>query len=267
MLRSLETLEHYKVSAKDGDVGTVANFLFDDERWTIRYLVVETGSFFRERRVLISPISFGPVDFAGRSFLLDLTLDKIRSSPGVDLDRPVSRQREGDYYRYYGYPYYWGAMGLWGTGYDPTLLGTARTSGARPDHPVQSAGDTHLRSALEVQGYAVRGTDERFGTVADFIVDDRTWALRYVVVDTGHWWKEHKVLVAPDWATTIRWEDRSLSFDVTRKVIEQSPPWDAAALVRRDYETELHRHYGRDGYWTRETAGSAEPNEPHAAHA
>jgi hypothetical protein len=36
MLRSLKDLERYNVTATDGDIGTVANFLLDDERWTIR---------------------------------------------------------------------------------------------------------------------------------------------------------------------------------------------------------------------------------------
>ena len=59
MLRSLKDLERYKVSASDGDIGSVVNFLFDDERWAVRYLVVDTGGFFSGRSVLISPISFG----------------------------------------------------------------------------------------------------------------------------------------------------------------------------------------------------------------
>ncbi len=108
MLRSLKTLERYMVSATDGEVGRVVNFLLDDERWTIRYLVVQTGGFFDDRRVLISPISFRKVDAATRLFHLGLAVEQIRKSPGIDVDKPVSRQHERDYSRYYGYPYYWG---------------------------------------------------------------------------------------------------------------------------------------------------------------
>ena len=57
MLRSVKELEQYAVSATDGNIGSVVNFLFDDERWTIRHLVVETGGFFQHQRVLISPMS------------------------------------------------------------------------------------------------------------------------------------------------------------------------------------------------------------------
>jgi hypothetical protein len=64
MLRSLNELGEYRVAATDGDVGKVVNFLFDDQRWAIRHLVVATGGFFNERKVLISPISFREVDWA-----------------------------------------------------------------------------------------------------------------------------------------------------------------------------------------------------------
>jgi hypothetical protein len=100
MLRSLKDLAGYTVNASDGAVGNVVDFLLDDERWTVRYLVVETGAFFDQRRVLISPISFRTADWATREFHLALTIDKIQKSPSVDTDKPVSRQHEVDYYRY-----------------------------------------------------------------------------------------------------------------------------------------------------------------------
>lgn len=106
MLRSLKSLERYKLSASDGDIGSVVDFLLDDERWTVRYLVAETGGFLSDRQVLISPISFRQADWYGRRFHLALTREKIRNSPGIDVDKPVSRQQERNYYGYYGYPYY-----------------------------------------------------------------------------------------------------------------------------------------------------------------
>ena len=149
MLRSLKELERYKVSASDGDIGSVENFLFDDERWAVRYLVVDSGGFFDRASVLISPISFGHVDWSARSFHVALTMDKVRNSPTIDADRPVSRQHERDYYGYYGYPYYWGYGGLWGMGFYPGSL----ASGVWDDPAAEHAndGDVHLRSADEVR--------------------------------------------------------------------------------------------------------------------
>ena len=249
MLRSLKELERYKVSATDGEVGSVANFLFDDEKWAIRHLVVETGHFFDERRVLISPISFRTVDWAKRLFHLALTMDEVKKSPNVDTDQPVSRQHERDYYDYYGYPYYWGAMGVWGLGYYPALLG------ARPGDVVptrrsdEMSGDAHLQSVVEVHGYDIQGTDDGIGFAEDFIVDDQTWEIRYLVVDTSHWWWGKKVLVAPDWATHISWADRKISVDLTREAIKNSPEWDGASIIPREYEALLCASYRRPAYW------------------
>src|ERR1039457_1098226 len=105
MLRSLKDLEGYAVSATDGDIGKVANFLIDDERWAVRYLVVHAGGFFSDTHVLITPVSFRQIDWFSRLFPLSLTRNKIKHSPGVDPDKPVSRQHERAFLGYYGYPY------------------------------------------------------------------------------------------------------------------------------------------------------------------
>jgi hypothetical protein len=98
------------------------DFLLDDEHWTIRYLVVDTSSLFSARKVLISPISFAEIDWASRRFHLTLSREKINHSPDIDVDQTVSRRHEGAHALYYGHPYYWGYIGLWGKGPYPGLL-------------------------------------------------------------------------------------------------------------------------------------------------
>lgn len=249
MLRSLKNLEHYTVSATDGEIGTVANFLLDEETWTIRYLVVETGGFFG-RRVLISPISFREPEWATHHFHVALTMDKVKNSPSLDTDKPVSRQHERDYYGYYGYPYYWGYSGLWGGGAYPGLLALDGRSEASVENAREPAGDAHLRSASELRGYHVRGSDEAIGHVDDFIVDDETWGVRYLVIDTSNWWLGKKVLVAPHWANRVSWEAREVHVDMSRQAIKDSPEWNPTAGVNREYEARLYDYYGRPAYWS-----------------
>jgi hypothetical protein len=123
VLRSLEDLERYRVSATDGDVGSVVNSLLDDERWTVRYLVVEAGGVLGRPPVLISPIFFCQIDRATHCFSLALTVEKVKNGPGLDTDKPVSRQHERDYYSYYGYPYNWGLLVTVGAGCFGRLAG------------------------------------------------------------------------------------------------------------------------------------------------
>jgi sporulation protein YlmC with PRC-barrel domain len=259
MLRSLKDLEGYRVSATDGDLGTVANFLLDDESWTIRYLVVHTGGFFSERDVLISPIFLGKVEWASRHFQLDLTKEKIRQSPGTDTDLPVSRQHERDYYTYYGYPNYWGSTGIWRMAATEPM----DTLGIEPSpapHQGAPADDSHLRSAKFIRGYHIQGADGEIGHVDDFIVDDETWEIRYLVVNTSNWWVGKEVLVSPFWATQISWEASLIELALTRKEIQNCPEWNADAPVNRAYEERLFDYYGRPVYWDKShPTGAGEP--------
>jgi hypothetical protein len=244
MIRGLKTIEGYKVSATDGDLGSVVDFLIDDERWAVRHLVVDTGGIFGSRQVLISPISFRDVDFSTKRFHVALTMDKIKNSPSIDLDRPVSRQHEREYYGYYGYPYYWDYGGLWGMGYYPRAMAAAEyeRNGGRPGEP---AADVHLRSVKEVTGYHIEGTDGSIGHVDDFKVDDESWAIRYMVIATSNWWVGKNVLIAPEWTSRISWLDRKVYVGMTRAAIKASPEWGVNDPISRAFEEQLYRHYER----------------------
>ncbi len=250
MLRSVREFEGYKVGANDGDVGGVRDFYFDDECWAIRYLVVD--AYFTGLRVLVSPIAFRHADWATRHFDIDLTREKVVNSPGIDLEQPITRRYEREYFRYFGWPCYWGGGegGIWGGEASPGLLGSRAWSGL--NDPEDQEDNPHLRSVREVIGYHIQGTDGEIGHVDDFIVDDETWAIRYLVIDTGNWWTDRKVLVAPHWAEDIRWADNIVALDLTREAIRESPEWHADAGVNREYEERLYDYYGRPAYWTAE---------------
>jgi hypothetical protein len=248
MLRSLRDLERYSVSATDGDIGTVDDFFLDDERWGVRYLVVDAGALVRSRRVLISPSSFRQVDWAARHFHLALTRKAIEGSPDVDTERPVSRQHETEYYDYYASQPYSSSSGYWDMG--PRRV--EQRAGAQPDlrdDRAPSKSEVHLRSLNEVKGYHVQGTDHAIGHIEDFIVDDQTWMIRYLVIDTSNWWLGKKVLVAPQWATGVNWAERRVQMGLNRQAIKASPEWHPGAPVNREYEAHLYDYYGQPVYW------------------
>jgi sporulation protein YlmC with PRC-barrel domain len=245
MLRSLKDLDHYAVSATDGDLGHVGEFLIDDEQWAVRYLIVETGGLLDRHRVLISPISFRRADWATHRFHLALTLAQIRSSPDIDTDKSVSRQHESDYLGYYGYANYWGQAGRWGMGVFPGLLAGSTPYGVPPTSATEPAGDAHLRNTGELHGYHIHGSDGTIGHVHDFIVDDESWAIRFLVIDTSAWWFGKRVLVSPRWAESVSWDERTIHLDVSREVVQNSPEWTPGAPVNRELEHKLYDYYGR----------------------
>ncbi len=122
MLRNLSNLHNYAIRATDGDIGEVKDFYFDDHAWVIRYFVVETGSWISSRKVLISPFAIGHPDRQEMILPVSITREQIEKSPYIDTDKPVSRQHEMDYLRYYCYPLYWSGSGLWGAGTHPIRM-------------------------------------------------------------------------------------------------------------------------------------------------
>jgi uncharacterized protein YrrD len=247
MLRSLKELYGYALQATDGEIGTVEEFYFDDEKWAVRYLVANAGSWLTGRLVLISPLALGEPDWGSQRLPVKLTREQIRNSPDIDTAKPISRQHEIDYYQYYGWPYYWAGAETWGV--SPLPLAAPPPPPPAEKASGQAPGDTHLRSSREVEGYHIQARDGEIGHAEDFIVDDETWRLRYLVVDTRNWWPGKKVLVAPEWISGISWEEALVRVDLTREAIKAGPEFDPGQPINREYEARLYDYYGRPVYW------------------
>jgi PRC-barrel domain len=255
MLHNLTDLKGSTIKARDGQIGEVEDFYFDDDKWTIRYLVVSTGTWLGGRQVLISPISLGLTDKANRSIDVNLSKKQVENSPGIDSDKPVSRQYETTYSNYYGYPYYWGGPYLWGPAAVPAAMPPvpSHTEGEieAMERRDQEPSDPHLHSGNEVIGhYYIEATDGDIGHVEEFLIDDESWTIRYMVVDTVNWWPGKKVLVAPPWIHRVSWNDSKVYVNLSRDSIQRAPEFDRNQPLSRDYEQHLHRHYGRAPYWS-----------------
>ena len=246
MLRTTSSMKGTTIAATDGDIGSIQDLYFDDLTWTIRYLVVDTGTWLPGRRVLISPMSVRASTASGK-VAVALTKGQVENSPSVDTDLPVNRQYEEEYSSYYGYPPYWSGPYRWGTMAYPGELapaaGTISTDAAMP------SGDPTLRSTRDVTGYYIEATDGDIGHVEDFMVDDRAWAIRYMMVDTRNWWPGKKVIVSPEWIRSVSWTDSKVRVGLTREGVKTAPEFDPEHPLERDYETRLYTHYGRRNYW------------------
>src|SRR5207247_9518143 len=88
MLHTAKELHDFTVGATDGEIGEVKDIYFDDERWAVRYLVVQTGGWLSGRKVLISPISVRDIDWDGEVLNVNLSQQQVRESPSIDTDKP-----------------------------------------------------------------------------------------------------------------------------------------------------------------------------------
>ena len=245
MLYTAKTLKGHKLDSLDGEMGRVKEFYFDDRHWTIRYLVADTGTWLPGRQVLISPYSLVAINTEKQEIEVGLTKKQIEDSPSLDSDKPVSRQFEETYSGYYGWPTYWSGAYTWG--FSPYVVRDREKWKAAPQPG--KPWDHHLRSTQAVSGYHIQGTDGEVGHVEDFIIDDETWAIRYLRINTLNWWPGKEVLISPLWIERVSWAESKVFVNLSREAIKKSPEYTEDFLLTRDYESALHQHYGRKGYW------------------
>ena len=250
MLRRVTDLTGYRIEATDDEIGTVQDFYFGDEAWTIRYLVVDTGRWLPGRSVLLAPEALDRPDWESRRFPVRLTRRQVEQSPGVETDQPVSRQKESELRAYYRWPLYWTGQ----AGFMPAAAGTqteavaalqagAQLAKGKAPSTAETTDDPHLRSANEVIGYDIRALDDEFGHVEDFILDDDTWVIRYLVVDCGNWLSRKNVLIAPQWIHAINWPERTVRVGLMKQTIADGPEYTPEVPIHPEYELRLLRHY------------------------
>jgi hypothetical protein len=223
MLQRLNRLRGGPVHALDGDIGAIRDFYFDDERWTVRYLVVETGRWLRGRLLLVPLCALREPQWTERRVPVRLTREQVAQSPDVNAAPPVSRAMEAAALRHYGYPYYWTGPALWGPVASPALAAALPPAPPRRDD-TEPGEDRHLRSCREVTGYHLRARDGDIGHADDFVVDGLTWRIDHIVVDTSNWIGGRAVAISPDIIETISWSERLIYVAATRAAVASAPP-------------------------------------------
>jgi hypothetical protein len=256
MLFAVSGLLGCSVDATDGRVGEVKDFLFDDQSWKIRWMVVDTGVWLPGRKLLVHPSAIDPLDLSPRSDKLPmmsgpempvvsvrLTKERIEGGPQTREDDVVTRQMEVRLYEYYGWDPSLGATYLRAKDVAPD---SSRLKGGQAS--VGDADDSHLRGVVSVKGYHVHATDGDIGHVETFIADDVNWDIRYLVIATRNWLPGTHVQLAPFAVTGIDSNGRRVNVNVTRDQVKTSPPWDPLSLADKATEQSLHRHYNWPGY-------------------
>ena len=223
MLTSLGGLDDYAVvgPADDGHLGRVRDTYFDERRWSMRYLAVETGHWPGHQRVLISPWSVRALDPPRRVVRTDLTRHELAESPDADTDRPVSRQHALDLARYYGFPYHW--LGAAPVSEQWRAAGGGEGAVVTLAPRLRRAGDRHRQSARAVLGYYVHANDDDVGHVSDFLFGDAAWAIRHVVVGLRLGSRGDACWCRWGWVTRVIWDAGALSVALPGSVVRAAP--------------------------------------------
>ncbi|MEO8820663.1 MAG: PRC-barrel domain-containing protein [Ginsengibacter sp.] len=248
MKRSIKSLTGFSLKETDGELGKVDDFYFDDSSWIIRYMVVETGSWFSEKKVLLSPSVIKQPDWENEQFVVALTQDQIKNSPNVDTDKPVSRQQEEQLSAYYTWDVYWGNQphggGIFGAMPSDLYAGEMSAEPETVNEEVpEPEGDKHLRSTKEIEDYKIHTTDGEIGKVVDYIIDDSNWKITYLIVETGSWLNSKKVLLSTSWITDVKWDNKIVIVNTTTDEVKDSPDFDESQPLNDDYERNLNNYY------------------------
>ncbi len=225
MLRHTKDVKGSKLNLIDGELGKIKDFYFDDQVWTIRYLVADTGKFLPGREVLISPVSLGTIDEKNKTIKVNLTKEMVERSPSVISEGSLLRRDEVILSEHYNWPMYWEEI------------------------TIEVEEDIHLRSTKEVTGYRIEAIDGEIGAIGNFVIDDLSWTVRYMVVDIKKILPSRKVLLALDWIERIDEVEKKIVVNVTKDRIKSAPQYKPETSINRIIETELFDHYKKEYYW------------------
>jgi hypothetical protein len=250
VLRSIKSMQGHTIKTPNNDhLGTLQDFYFDDHDWIIRYLVVETAP--SSRLVLISPEAIAASNPADENLTTNLTTSQIQASPDIDMKSSITPQQEAELRSHYGWSTLDAPRGALLTGY--SLLAPSSVLEER-DEPIPLEGteeDNHLQEARRVLKYAVQARDGAAGQVEDFLIDDESWTLQYVVVDTGSWLSGRKVLVSPSYVYQIDWAEAVVHVDLNQETVKNSPEYDLESSTSQEFEERVYDPQDQNKAWLR----------------
>lgn len=242
---SLNTLLRFDISAQDGGIGFIKDVLFDDQQWTVRYITVDTKRWMPlSKKVLITPVAINAIDLEQGEVHVSLSKQDMLDAPSIDTHKPISRKFEEVLFDYFGYGYYWNGIGLWGDFQNPQEL--AANEVVPEDALVENVSesdcsDANLRSIDELKHYDVVETDGMQGHVHDFILDTKTWTIKYLVIDTRNWLPGgRKCLLPPEYLESVSWRDQAVFCELKIDQVKQIPDYDEALINDSNYLMSVH---------------------------
>ncbi|MBS1809966.1 MAG: hypothetical protein JST84_17530 [Acidobacteria bacterium] len=207
MLQSLENIRNYKIHAKNGDIGHLKDFYFDDKTWQISYAAADYGNWvLGHRQVLIAPSHFKHVDWTEGKVDVDLTQEEVEACPGIKTHTPISQQH------------------FVGKIFNPVSPEFEDREMEAEANMAPNPEDEYLCSVKDTEGLHIEATDGEIGHVLDFMVNEDTWEIVWMVVSTHNWWPGKQVMIPPERIKKVSWVERKIYLNMTRQEVKDSHP-------------------------------------------
>ena len=281
MIKS-NTLLEYTLFGFDGYIGQCTDIYFDDQEWMVRYFVTKISDETSGVVTLISPLAIGKLDEERKEIMVALDSEKIKNSPAIDTNLPISRQYEIALRRYYEWPIYWGNKSFLDL---PPVKGmeepvvpldeVGRPVEGRFDVPVseEMLTDTseegipeepdeedlletefgrseediqfspQLRSILELQGYRIQTSDADKSTLEQVIIDETDWTIRYLIVNLRNSHENERILLTLHWIQDIDWASSRIFVSLNQEHMEGAPRYSPDQKISLEYEKRVFGYY------------------------
>ena len=218
----------------DGALGSVQDLYYDNESWQVKYIAVDVGGWLEDHRAMFSPAMILRQDWVERRLWTSFTRERLQDNLATN-----------------------GSVAPVGRDFNPTVPSSDKavwTLLSAFDADLEK--EANLHSSRRTVGYNVEAYDGHVGTIKDVVVDDlpwgeRTWDIRYLVVDARGWLADRFVLISPLWADSLSGDTRQLRVALLRDTIRRSPHYDPRVPISRAYEESLFEYYGMPKYWAK----------------
>lgn len=254
MLHSINNLIGFTIRATDGEIGKVKDFYLDDKDWKVRYLIVETGNWLFNRKVLLAPIAVNGTDLNEKTVAVNLTQEQVKHSPDIDTEKPFSHQQESDLYRHYNWQNE-GGLGFMTTGmvggvvapgvpFEESIANELHKSDHISDeihHTDVPSKNSNLRSFKEMIGESLKASDEQVGELDDLLVSSSSWHIAFAVIETGNWYSGKKVLISTSDIKKTESDSPDLFVDFTTGTLKSLPEYDESQLLTDKFDLTLNK--------------------------
>ena len=210
----------YNIDAKDGEMGKIKDLYFDDS-WKIRYAIVDTRKWLPERKVLLSPAAFIRVNEENATLEVEYDKETIKKSPTVPEETDLTRDKESQLIKYFGWNRYWPDDVLISGDQRPLGMFHKESERIHQSHEdfereelIVSHRDNNLRSHEEILGSRVHARDGKLGGVVDFIYNN-DWNIKYVVIQSANRTSDEYYLYSVDKIVSADWYEGDLYLNET----------------------------------------------------
>jgi hypothetical protein len=202
MLEFASAFRSYALEANDGEIGAIVDFLFDGRTSAVRWLVVHTGDWLRNRKIWLHPAVIGKADNDRCELSVNQTKAQLQAMFSFGAN-PLASQTQ-------------------------PLVVFAPESETAIDLVDD---DRYLHSVDAITRFHVVGSDGAIGKVEDLLIDEESWSFPYIVVETDTWWSGNHVLISHRAMKEISRAERQIRADLNRQLIKASPSWNALSDV------------------------------------